>query len=175
VNDVFHGYGKYYFSAGDRYEGQYENDMMHGRGTYTFKDGRTYTGEFGEGRFNGKGTYTYPNNSFFEGTFSNDQKNGVGIFTDCNGRRYREEWKMGNRVSRKALDSGGISDDTDSDLSATDISDTDGATSPIRRQVVTGRSKEDKKGGRKRQKRKKGSKIMFRKKSGTGSKKPAAV
>jgi len=38
--------GSYYFTNGDRYEGEFWNKMMHGKGTYTWKDGTKYTGSF---------------------------------------------------------------------------------------------------------------------------------
>jgi hypothetical protein len=45
-----HGYGKYWWKDGRRYEGQYLNDKKHGYGIYYWTDGRRYEGNWFEGK-----------------------------------------------------------------------------------------------------------------------------
>ena len=52
-----HGYGKYIWSDGKSYEGQYLDDKKHGYGVYSWPDGRVYKGYWEGGKQNGLGEY----------------------------------------------------------------------------------------------------------------------
>ena len=52
------GLGKYEFSWGATYEGEWIGGRMHGKGTYTFVNGDVFEGEFHEFHIHGKGTFT---------------------------------------------------------------------------------------------------------------------
>jgi hypothetical protein len=45
-----HGKGKFFWTDGRMYEGEYKNDLKHGKGIFIWKDGRKYDGEWVEGR-----------------------------------------------------------------------------------------------------------------------------
>jgi hypothetical protein len=44
-----HGYGRYTWEDGRKYDGQYLNDKKHGKGVYIWSDGRKYDGEWANG------------------------------------------------------------------------------------------------------------------------------
>ena len=44
-----HGYGRYIWKDGRKYEGFYENNKKHGKGVYTYSDGSMYKGDWVEG------------------------------------------------------------------------------------------------------------------------------
>lgn len=50
-----HGFGKYAWLDGRRYEGHYCYNKKHGEGTYTYSDGSKYRGEWKDGMQHGKG------------------------------------------------------------------------------------------------------------------------
>ena len=50
------GKGKFTFSDGKCYEGEYKNNLKDGFGTFKWVDGRKYTGLWKEGKQHGKGT-----------------------------------------------------------------------------------------------------------------------
>ena len=53
-NESGEGLGKFTFSDGDTYEGEFKDWDMNGQGTYTWSDGRKYEGEFKDNkRWNG--------------------------------------------------------------------------------------------------------------------------
>lgn len=52
-----HGYGKYVFADGKRYEGQYVDDKKHGYGIYQWPDGRLYKGYWKNGKQHGLAEY----------------------------------------------------------------------------------------------------------------------
>ena len=41
-----HGSGRFQFSTGEVYEGEYKQDLRHGKGKSTMPDGSVYEGEF---------------------------------------------------------------------------------------------------------------------------------
>lgn len=42
---------------------------MNGKGKYKFSDGREYEGDFRDDRFEGQGKLTWPNKSWYNGTW----------------------------------------------------------------------------------------------------------
>ena len=57
--DVCVGKGRFTYSNGDVYEGDYANDKRHGHGVFTYYDGDKYEGEWKNGKIEGYGVYTY--------------------------------------------------------------------------------------------------------------------
>ena len=45
------GKGRYRFSDGENYDGEWRNDTMHGSGTYTYAEGKKLYGEWRNSRF----------------------------------------------------------------------------------------------------------------------------
>jgi len=77
------GVGKYHFSSGDVYVGQFYFDHPHGDGSAAYTDGSTYVGSFREGVPSGRGTMTttYP-------------AEGGGQGERC----WTGQWRSGKRV-----------------------------------------------------------------------------
>ena len=44
------GHGKYAWSNGDVYDGEFVDDVLCGQGTFTWASGKFYTGEFKDGK-----------------------------------------------------------------------------------------------------------------------------
>ena len=47
------GKGKFFWTDGSQYEGQFSNNNIHGIGTYTWADGRNYKGEWKNNKMDG--------------------------------------------------------------------------------------------------------------------------
>merc|ERR1711964_742175 len=52
--------GKYSYTNGATYQGEFKHDERHGRGTYTLSDGRVYAGDCRHDLHHGHGKLTYP-------------------------------------------------------------------------------------------------------------------
>jgi len=61
------GRGKYTYSHGEKYEGEWKNGKCHGQGTLTSPDGSKYEGEWKNGVFHGQGTFILPTGEKYEG------------------------------------------------------------------------------------------------------------
>jgi hypothetical protein len=94
------GYGIYYYTDGDIYEGEWKNDLPDGKGKHTSKDGSySYEGTFKEGKKNGRGI-CYFDDGVYEGEFYNNLFYGDGIVKYNNGDVYDGMWKEGERHGR---------------------------------------------------------------------------
>lgn len=51
----FHGYGRFTWENGERYEGNYSNGKKQGAGKFVFKSGNYYEGTWLNGHQNGRG------------------------------------------------------------------------------------------------------------------------
>jgi hypothetical protein len=70
-NDIKHGFGKYFWNDGSRYEGQWQNDKRNGKGKFVWSNGDVYEGEFQNGMQNGFGKIIYKNGKILSGKFLN--------------------------------------------------------------------------------------------------------
>jgi len=77
--DCINGFGVYYFSTGDRYEGTWENGIMQGYGKWTSGNGDSYEGEYEDDVENGLGIFFWMDGYYYAGQFSDGLKNGYGI------------------------------------------------------------------------------------------------
>jgi hypothetical protein len=98
VGDKFHGKGKMTFADGGVYEADYVDNKKTGKGKFTWADGETYEGDFVDGKKNGKGKYTYTNGNVYEGDYVDDKENGKGKKTYADGKVEEGEWKDGEFV-----------------------------------------------------------------------------
>jgi hypothetical protein len=71
--------------AGDVYEGMWQNDQFNGQGTYKWSDGSKYTGEWKNGIQDGYGIFFYTNGDKYTGYFRNNKFNGKGKYTWVDG------------------------------------------------------------------------------------------
>ena len=86
-----HGYGQYFKTNGDWFEGNWINDWFSGQGT-SYNAHRKYTcvGEFYMGRRTGRGEMRWPNGDRYEGEWTdagnNGKINGTGTFYYASGK-----------------------------------------------------------------------------------------
>ncbi|KAI3800729.1 hypothetical protein L1987_28823 [Smallanthus sonchifolius] len=90
------------FSNGDIYMGQWvaENNCPHGAGKYLWSDGCMYFGEWCKGKMNGKGKFSWPSGATYEGEFKNCYMDGEGTFTGSLNHTYKGCW-VGNKKHGK--------------------------------------------------------------------------
>lgn len=79
------GLGKLATPVGDSYDGMWENDQFNGQGTYKWADGSKYTGEWKNGVQDGYGIFFYPNGDKYTGYFKNNKFQGAGKYTWVDG------------------------------------------------------------------------------------------
>jgi hypothetical protein len=73
------GRGRYEWSDGSFYEGDFQDSMFHGFGVYYFAESeKTYEGQFIENQFEGKGKLTFNDGRQYNGDFKAGKKEGQG-------------------------------------------------------------------------------------------------
>ncbi|XP_058191801.1 phosphatidylinositol 4-phosphate 5-kinase 8 isoform X2 [Rhododendron vialii] len=82
------------FLEGDSYVGNFKGIFPHRRGRYTWSDGTVYEGEWEEGKMTGKGQIFWPSGATYEGDFSGGYLHGFGTLTCSDGSIYRGDWRM---------------------------------------------------------------------------------
>ena len=89
------GAGKYRYSTGAVYTGQFVNGNREGSGKLVFPNNNVYEGQFSRNRINGEGTMTYSNGDKYAGTWFTDQPNGKGKYYFKSKERYEGDFKSG--------------------------------------------------------------------------------
>lgn len=95
-NGVKIGNGKFYYTNGEWYEGNWCNDVKCGYGKNFDRDGiLIFEGYWDKGLENGKGTAYHRNSKIkYDGNYSNGKYEGYGILYHENGNKYYDgEWK----------------------------------------------------------------------------------
>lgn len=94
-----HGYGSCVYSAGSRYDGQWDMDRRQGSGVFTYTCGDVYTGEWVKGKYHGKGTYkSATGGDNYEGQWKEDRCDGHGTYIYVEkGEKYEGEFIHGLR------------------------------------------------------------------------------
>ncbi len=87
-----HGRGNCVYPKGGTYEGEWSEDKMHGRGKYVWANGGTYEGEWIEGNMHGRGKRVFANGDTYEGEWSKDKKHGRGKQVRANGDTYEGDY-----------------------------------------------------------------------------------
>ena len=91
-DNLFDGYGSYFYTNGEKYDGMWKAGKMNGTGIYTYAGERTgdvYHGEFKDGRKDGHGEFTYANGDHYIGAFKDDMKHGKGTYLyEESGNKY---------------------------------------------------------------------------------------
>ncbi len=93
VNGVRAGKGKYTFTNGDKFDGEWKDDVRL-QGTYTFVNGNNYTGYFKNETRNGWGEFKWHTGTSYKGEYKNGKMEGVGIFKGI-GIEYMGEFSQG--------------------------------------------------------------------------------
>ncbi|XBI50479.1 hypothetical protein VPH35_113870 [Triticum aestivum] len=90
-----HGQGKTLWPSGASYEGEYAGGYIYGEGTYTGQDNIVYKGRWKLNRKHGLGCQTYPNGDMFQGSWIQGEIQGHGKYTWGNGNTYTGNMKNG--------------------------------------------------------------------------------
>ncbi|AET04875.1 phosphatidylinositol-4-phosphate 5-kinase family protein [Medicago truncatula] len=92
-NNTPHGTGKYIWSDGCVYGGDWKNGKPNGKGRFTWPSGATYEGDFISGRMEGFGSFIGVDGDMYRGTWLADRKNGFGEKRYSNGDVYEGWWR----------------------------------------------------------------------------------
>ncbi|MFS8005081.1 putative 1-phosphatidylinositol-4-phosphate 5-kinase [Helianthus anomalus] len=99
---IWHGYGKLHWPSGAYYEGDFFGGYMQGTGTYIRADKLVYKGRWRLNRKHGLGFQTFPNGDVFEGSWIQGSPDGPGKYTWANGNEYLGHMKSG-KMSGKGI------------------------------------------------------------------------
>lgn len=97
------GFGKIQWPSGVLYEGEFSGGYIHGTGSYNGPECPTYKGRW---RFNlkhGLGYQVYPNGDIFEGSWIQGNPEGPGKYTWANGNVYLGNMKGGTMSGKGTL------------------------------------------------------------------------
>ena len=96
------GYGKFIWTNGEYYIGQWVNDEREGKGILYYNNNKIkYEGEFKKNEFNGYGKYYLENKEYYIGYFKNNEYNGKGVY--YNGKKeiiYDGEYANGKKEGK---------------------------------------------------------------------------
>ncbi|CAN8269511.1 unnamed protein product [Cochlearia groenlandica] len=95
LGNVSEGSGKYTWSDGCVYDGEWRRGMRHGNGKMSWPSGAWYEGEFSGGYMHGVGTYTDTNNLIYRGRWRLNLKHGLGYQVYPNGDVLEGSWSRG--------------------------------------------------------------------------------
>lgn len=97
------GYGKLQWPSGAVYEGEFSGGYMHGTGTYTRHDKMIYKGRWRLNLKHGLGYQIYPNGDILEGSWIQGSPEGPGKYTWANGNVYLGNMKAGKMSGKGTL------------------------------------------------------------------------
>lgn len=98
-----HGNGKIQWPSGTAYEGEFSGGYMHGAGTYVGSNNLTYKGRWRLNLKHGLGYQVYPNGDIFEGSWIQGSPEGPGKYTWANGNVYHGDMKGGKMTGKGTL------------------------------------------------------------------------
>ncbi|KAJ6746735.1 PHOSPHATIDYLINOSITOL-4-PHOSPHATE 5-KINASE [Salix koriyanagi] len=98
-----HGNGKTQWPSGTTYEGEFSGGYMHGAGTYVGSNKLTYKGRWRLSLKHGLGYQVYPNGDIFEGSWIQGSPEGPGKYTWANGNVYHGDMKGGKMTGKGTL------------------------------------------------------------------------
>ncbi|KAJ4705011.1 putative Phosphatidylinositol-4-phosphate 5-kinase [Melia azedarach] len=98
-----HGNGKIRWPTGILYEGEFSGGYMHGTGTYIRSDRLTYKGRWRLNLKHGLGYQVYPNGDVFEGSWIQGAPEGPGKYTWANGNVYLGNMRGGKMSGKGTL------------------------------------------------------------------------
>ncbi|XP_062212143.1 phosphatidylinositol 4-phosphate 5-kinase 1-like isoform X2 [Phragmites australis] len=92
---VPHGFGKYMWTDGTLYYGEWDTSKMTGRGVIQWPSGALYDGDVRGGFIDGTGTFKGIDGSFYEGSWRMNKKHGMGTMVYANSDIYEGFWNEG--------------------------------------------------------------------------------
>ncbi len=93
--DCENGFGKFIYSDGDIYEGNFISSYRHGHGKYVYIEGDTYDGIWSWSNREGLGYYIWPSGNEYIGYWADNQQNGKGTKFYTDGSTEAGEWVNG--------------------------------------------------------------------------------
>lgn len=96
-DDRRNGHGAYYWSSGDKYEGNWVLGKMCGQGIKTMANGDKYAGSWHDDKANGFGVKTFAGGDRHEGEYSADLRHGHGVYYWTSGDRFEGVWQLGEQ------------------------------------------------------------------------------
>lgn len=98
--DCNNGFGKYLYSNGDVYVGEFKEGKITGKGKFTWSNGEYYEGSFVLNKRWGYGKDVMENGDVYEGNFLNNSRHGFGRMNYSNGEIYEGNWVSGMRTGK---------------------------------------------------------------------------
>jgi uncharacterized protein (TIGR02145 family) len=98
--DCNNGFGKYLYSNGDVYVGEFKEGKITGKGKFTWSNGEYYEGSFVLNKRWGYGKDVMENGDVYEGDFLNNSRHGFGRMNYSNGEIYEGNWVSGMRTGK---------------------------------------------------------------------------
>ena len=92
---VPHGMGKYMWTDGSLYDGEWDRSKMTGRGMIQWPSGASYEGDFRGGFIDGTGTFKGVDGSVYKGSWRMNKKQGMGTMVYSNSDSYEGLWNEG--------------------------------------------------------------------------------
>ena len=111
AKEVPHGSGKFEYSDGSTYDGQWIDGVYDGDGVFTSSGGQQYVGKFARGKREGAGSVRWPEGWVWVGRWKDDKAVGVGEYIkprsfsigSAMAPRYTGEFRDGNYSGTLAL------------------------------------------------------------------------
>ncbi|KAL6133464.1 hypothetical protein ACLB2K_065699 [Fragaria x ananassa] len=95
LGNIPEGKGKYLWSDGCVYEGEWRRGMRHGIGKISWPSGAVYEGQISGGYMHGAGTYIGSDNLNYKGRWRLNLKHGLGYQVYPNGDIFEGSWIQG--------------------------------------------------------------------------------
>ncbi|KAL6637679.1 hypothetical protein ACP70R_025251 [Stipagrostis hirtigluma subsp. patula] len=92
---VPHGFGKYMWTDGTLYYGEWDMNKMTGRGVIQWPSGASYDGDLRGGFIDGTGTFKGVDGSVYKGSWRMNKKHGMGTMVYSNSDIYEGFWNEG--------------------------------------------------------------------------------
>jgi len=106
--DCVNGKGKFTWTTGEVYEGDFLKSERTGKGKFTWASGNVYEGDWFKDEQVGKGKFTWAGGEFYEGEFLKNERTGNGTFSWTSGDSYEGDWLNGELTgNRKYMFSNG--------------------------------------------------------------------
>lgn len=100
-DDAFTGQGRY-IANHTQYEGQFLNGKYHGHGRKVYVDGSIYEGNWYQGVRQGTGRLTFRDGNYYEGSFSNNKRHGRGsVYNELGTIIESGSWEYGKKISNR--------------------------------------------------------------------------
>ncbi|KAK4345552.1 hypothetical protein RND71_035728 [Anisodus tanguticus] len=95
LGNIPEGSGKYVWSDGCRYEGEWRHGMRNGHGKLEWPSAAVYDGEFSGGYMHGEGMHIAPDKRIYRGRWRLNLKHGLGYQVYPNGDYFEGSWIQG--------------------------------------------------------------------------------